>query len=139
MNTYAILADVVVILHLGYVAFVVLGLAAILIGRLFKWRWIRNSWFRVIHLSMIAIVVVESLMSITCPLTTLEHWLRGQAGQTLQAGSFMGKLAQDILFYEFTPEFFTVAYCLFGSLVLLTFILIPPRFTAIGVLRRFNE
>lgn len=139
MDTFGIVADVIVLLHLAYVAFVVIGLGVIIVGRWFQWRWIRNSYFRVIHLSMIAIVVVESLLSITCPLTTLEHWLRQQAGQSPTSESFMGRLAQDLLFYEFTQEFFTIAYCLFGSLVLLTFILVPPRFACVGVLKRFGE
>ena len=43
---YRILADVVAVLHLGYVVFVVLGLLVILLGRALGWEWIRNRWFR---------------------------------------------------------------------------------------------
>ena len=136
MTLNSLLADFVVVIHLGYVTFVVLGLVLIMAGSLFKWSWVRNSWFRLIHLGMIGVVVVESLLSITCPLTTLESYLRSKSGQTLQAGSFMGRLAHDLLFFELTPEFFTIAYCLFGAIVLATFLVVPPNFMNSRFVRR---
>lgn len=58
---YSLAADAIVVAHLIYVSFVIFGLVLILLGRALGWTWVRNSWFRVIHLSMIMIVVVESL------------------------------------------------------------------------------
>ncbi len=130
MNIYAFLADTVVAIHLAYVGFVVLGLLAILVGRLMNWRWIRNPWFRFTHLSMIGIVVVEALLSITCPLTTLEYYLRAEAGQSFNEGSFIGRLSHNVLFFDFPPQYFLVGYCLFGAVVLATLILVPPRMPA---------
>ena len=127
MNTYHTLADIVVVLHLAYVLFVILGLVAILLGYVLKWRWIRNPWFRYIHLSMIGIVVIEALLSITCPLTTLEYWLRGKDGTSVSDGSFIGRLAHDFLFIDMPQQVFTLAYCLFGALVACTFLLAPPN------------
>lgn len=129
MSTYLLLADAVVVLHLGYVAFVVLGLLAVLCGYVMNWNWVRNPWFRGIHFSMIAIVVIESLLSITCPLTTLENYLRLQGGQTLTGGSFVGRMAHEILFFDLPPSFFTVAYCAFGACVLGTLWLVPIQFS----------
>ena len=34
------------LLHVVYVAFVVLGMAAILAGIALGWQWVRNFWFR---------------------------------------------------------------------------------------------
>lgn len=136
MSLNSLLADFVVVFHLGYVIFVVLGLVLILAGRLLTWSWVRNSWFRVLHLGMIGLVVVESLLSITCPLTTLESYLRSQAGQTSRSGSFMGRLAHEVLFFELTPEFFTIGYCLFGAVVLATFLVVPPNFMKSRFARR---
>lgn len=123
----SLLADVVVVIHLAYVAFVVFGLLAILAGYLFKWQWIRNVPFRIVHLAMILIVAAEALAGIVCPLTTLEKYLRARAGQTVRDGSFVGQLVHDLLFYNAPAWFFTVAYCVFGGMVLLTFALVPPR------------
>jgi len=139
MTLNSLLADFVVVIHLGYVTFVVLGLVLIVAGSLFKWSWVRNSWFRLIHLGMIGVVVVESLLSFTCPLTTLESYLRSKSGQASQAGSFMGRLAHDLLFFELTPEFFTIAYCLFGAIVLATFLVVPPNFMNSRFVRRPSD
>lgn len=83
MNVYTILADLVVVAHLAYVLFVVLGLVAILLGYAFGWSWVRNPWFRLTHVAMIAVVVFESLLSIICPLKTLEHYMRNAGGQNV--------------------------------------------------------
>lgn len=128
-NTYILLADLVVVLHLAYVLFVIFGLLAVFVGYLRKWNWVRNRWFRLVHLGMIAIVVVESLLSITCPLTTLESWLRVQGGQSVAQGSFVGRCVHAVLFYQLSPQFFTLAYCGFGALVLLALVLVPVRWS----------
>lgn len=127
MNTYTMLADLVVVAHLAYVLFVVIGLAAILLGRLCRWEWVRNRWFRLVHLAMILVVVVESLLSITCPLTTLEIYLRQMGGQGIREGSFVGRLANQLLFYPLPPETFTIIYCTFGAAVVASLWLVPVQ------------
>jgi uncharacterized protein DUF2784 len=72
-------ADVLVAIHLAYVGFVVVGLLAIFAGMLFRWQWIRNPWFRWIHLSMILFVAGEAIVDFECPLTTWENTLRYRA------------------------------------------------------------
>lgn len=124
---YRLAADAVVVAHLGYVLIVIFGLLLVFVGRLLNWQWIRNSWFRTIHLSMIVIVVVESLLSITCPLTTLESYLRRQGGENVEDGTFIGRLAHNLLFCDITAETFVWIYSGFGALVLLSWILVPPR------------
>ena len=90
MNLLSYLADAVVVLHGMYVAFVVVGLLAIVCGFVCKWRWVRNRWFRNIHLAMIMIVAIEALVGITCPLTTLENYLRRQAGSSVRDELLLG-------------------------------------------------
>jgi len=126
MNLYSYLADVVLIVHGLYVGFVLFGLLAILIGKLSKWNWIRNVWFRYVHLTMILIVTVEALLGIVCPLTTLENYLRGAAGQSVRSNSFMGQMVQSVLFYQAPAWMFTVAYCAFFIVVLFTLVIVPP-------------
>src|SRR5262249_31586971 len=122
-----VLADVIVIFHVCYVAFVVLGLVAILAGIVFRWGWVRNPWFRGIHLLMIGIVVGESLAGIPCPLTVWEKQLRVNAGQATYPGDFLGYWAHQVLFYRAEPWVFTVIYSLFGLAVVAAFVVAPPR------------
>ena len=70
------LADFVLITHAAFAAFVILGLVLILVGGYLSWSWVRNSWFRALHLLGITIIVVQSWLGVICPLTTLEMWLR---------------------------------------------------------------
>ena len=124
---YELLADLVVAIHVGYVCYVILGQAAILLGWVRNWRWIRNPYFRWAHLAAIVIVAGESLLEIPCPLTVWEDQLRALAGHTVEQGSFIGRLLDWLMFYEAEPSVFTWIYVGFAVLVLLTLVLVPPR------------
>ena len=52
-------ADVVLVVHVLFVLFVVAGLLLVFAGRLLKWSWVRNPWFRIAHLGAIVIVVAH--------------------------------------------------------------------------------
>ncbi len=123
---YQLLANVVLTLHLALVAFVIAGLVLIIVGNLRHWRWVNNLWFRIAHLGTIVIVVAEAWLGFTCPLTTLEMWLRLHAGARTYGGGFVEHWLSRILFYEAPPWAFIVAYSLFGLLVLATWLRFPP-------------
>ena len=94
-------ADAILVLHFAIVLFVVGGLVLIIVGNLFGWRWVNALWFRLLHLAAIATVVAEAWLGITCPLTTLEMWLRAQSGAGIAANygeSFIGHWLQRLLF-----------------------------------------
>ncbi|MCI0377380.1 MAG: DUF2784 domain-containing protein [Gemmataceae bacterium] len=127
---YGLLADAIALIHLGYVSFVVLGQLFILFGILFRWSWIRNFWFRAIHLGMILIVAAESLGGLMCPLTTWENKLRVLAGQPVQGDSFIARLVDEVMNFNSIPFnhwIFTASYLGFAALVLATFFIAPPR------------
>ena len=124
---YRLLADLLVVVHLAYVSFVVVGLLVILAGMVRRWAWVRNFWFRAAHFGLIAVVAAESLLNITCPLTRWEYQLRVLGGEQGQPGSFVGRLVHSIMFFDLPEWVFTVGYCLFGLAVFGTLILYPPR------------
>ena len=130
-TTAAILGDAVMVIHFIYIAIVVVGLAIIWVGAACGWRWVRNPWFRVIHSLMIGIVVAESIVGFECPLTTWENDLKQAAGMESNEGGFIATWMHKVIFYEGCTEEdnwkFTVAYIAFGSLVLLSFWLVPLR------------
>ena len=124
---YAILADAIVIIHAAYVAFVVFGLAAILLGVAMNWRWTRSLAFRITHLAAIALVCLESIVGVICPLTSLENSIRVRGGAAQYTDDFVAYWAHRMIFYNFPPWIFTTAYISFAILVAITFIAIPPR------------
>ena len=122
------LADLIVSVHFVYVISVVGGLPVIALGGALRWRFVRSFRLRVIHLAMILLVVFESLAGIPCPLTEWEYKLRIAAGQRDAASdAFIPRLIQHVIFYDFPPIAFTIAYCLFGAAVLASWLLVPPR------------
>lgn len=124
---YRTLADIVLIVHVSFVAFVVVGLLLILIGGACGWRWVRNPWFRVAHLAGIGLVIVQAWLGIVCPLTTLEMWLRELGGDETYAGTFIAHWLQKLLYYQAPPWVFAVAYTLFGLAVVASWLTVRPQ------------
>jgi len=75
---WSILADVVLVLHGAFIAWVALGAAAV-------WRWPRLAW---LHLPALAWGLWIEATAGLCPLTPLENSLRLRAGQHGIDGSF---------------------------------------------------
>jgi len=76
---YRLTADAVVLLHLGFIVFVICG------GFL-AWRWPRLIWA---HLPAAGWGAVIELFHWTCPLTPLEKGLRQLAGDAGYEGGFI--------------------------------------------------
>ena len=124
---YRLLADLIVAVHAAYVAFVLFGLLAILLGIVCRWDWVRNWWFRVGHFVAILVVAAEAVLEVPCPLTVWEQRLRTLGGDPSRGGTFIGNLLHDLIFYDAPEWAFTGAYVGFALLVALTFWLAPPR------------
>jgi Protein of Unknown function (DUF2784). len=124
---YQLLADTVLVLHLGVVAFIVAGLVLVVAGNLRGWQWVNRRWFRYVHLGAIVYVVAQAWLGRLCPLTTLEQWLRQQAGSATYGGSFVEHWVQRVLYHDAPPWVFTLAYTAFGLLVLAAWWYFPPR------------
>lgn len=132
---YGVLADGMVLLHLLYVGYVVVGQLLIVLAAAMRWGWGRNRWFRLTHLTAIGYVALEAVMGWKCPLTLWEQQLRELAGQTYnEADTFLGRLVRSVLFIDryFTdgtpPEgFFTTVYLATFVIVLQGLVMYPPR------------
>jgi len=123
---YQFLANAVLIAHVGIVLFIIGGLLLTLLGAALGWKWVKNFWFRALHLVGIAYIAMEAWLGIVCPLTTLELWLREQAGQTVYEGDFIAHWMRQIMFYEAPPWVFIAAYSGFGALVVASWFLVRP-------------
>jgi hypothetical protein len=129
MNIYALAADGLLVLHTLFVAFVVVGLVLVVFGGLRQWQWVRNPWFRLLHLGAIGFVVVQSWAGQLCPLTVWENALRRRAGEAGYSQSFIGHWLETLLYYDAPAWVFVVAYTAFGTLVLASWWWVKPRFS----------
>jgi len=124
---YLILADALLFLHVLVVVFIVAGLVAIYAGKTFAWSWVRNPWFRILHIATISIVALQSWIGVICPLTSWEMSLRNQAGGTVYSGSFIAHWLETLLYYQLPAWIFTLVYTVFAALVLASWFFVRPR------------
>ncbi len=124
---YLIAADLLLALHVLFVLFVVLSLLLIWLGKFLAWHWVRNAWFRWVHLGAIAYVVLQAWLGRICPLTLWEMELRARAGDAVYSGAFIAHWLNQLLYFEAPLWTFTVAYTLFGALVLASWFWVKPR------------
>jgi len=125
-ESYQLLADAVLALHFAIVAFVIGGLVLIVAGNLLRWRWVNRLWFRLVHAAAIGIVVLQAWLGRVCPLTTLESWLRVQAGSPSYSQSFVEHWMHHVLYYELPSWVFALAYTMFALLVAAAWWYFPP-------------
>ena len=85
---YRVLADLVVVLHLGFVLFVVLG-------GLLALRWPRAAW---IHLPAAVWGAGIEFVQGICPLTPLENHFRSLGGEAGYAGGFVEHYLLPVLY-----------------------------------------
>jgi len=85
---YVFLADLIVVIHLAFVAFV-------LCGGLLALRWRRLAW---LHLPAAVWGAVVEFAGWICPLTPLEHWLRVQGGETVYNSDFITQYVLPALY-----------------------------------------
>ncbi len=119
-------ADAVLVLHVAFVAFVVLGQLYVLTGWALGWPSARNKAFRLLHLAAIGVVVLQAWLGLVCPLTLLELHLRGGQADLMQGQSFIGYWLSRLLYYQAPPWVFTMVYTLFGLVVLVCYFGYPP-------------
>lgn len=123
---YLLAADALLFVHVLFVAFVVLGLILIWLGKAFSWNWVRNRVFRFAHLAAIGIVVIQSWLGVICPLTTWEMALREKAGDVVYNGSFVSHWLDRILYFNAPAWVFVTCYTIFGLLVVASWIWVRP-------------
>ena len=87
-GTLALLAGLVVLIHLAFVAFAASG--ALLA---FRWPWL--PW---VHLPAAAWAAYIELSGGICPLTPLEHHLRASAGLDYYSGDFVARYLFPVLY-----------------------------------------
>jgi hypothetical protein len=85
---YRVLADAIVLVHLGFVLFVVFGGLLVL-------RW---PWIIYLHVPAAAWGIAVEWSGWICPLTPLENLLRERAGMTSYQGDFIERYVVSLLY-----------------------------------------
>jgi len=99
------------------------GLILVWIGALARWAWIRNPWFRYLHLAAIVFVAAEALLGHACPFTLWEDLLRGGA----RPDTFVGRWVYRLLYYDAPESIFTTLYSAWAAATVANLWLVPVR------------
>ncbi len=112
--TLLILADAVLVAHTALALFLTFGLIAIWLGGWLGWGFVRGRAFRIAHLTGLAVVALESVLGLACPLTDIETALRSSAhplqGAAPYRGGFIAHWLGRILYYDFDERVFLALY-----------------------------
>lgn len=122
-----LLADLMLVVHVGIVLFVVIGQLLIVMGGWRRWGWIRHYGLRLAHVALIIVIVVQAWLGRLCPLTIWEQALRRRAGQTAYGDSFIEYWLSRLIFFEAPWWVFVAAYSAFAVVVVLSWVWVPPR------------
>ena len=91
-------ADFVVLVHLLWIVFLILG----------AWPGARWAWVKWLHLAALAFSVLLQLFGWVCPITHLEVWLRKAGGAAPYEGTFIGQYLGRLV-YAPLPSWFLLA------------------------------
>ncbi len=116
------IADALLLLHFSLAAFITLGFFIIPIGYKLGWNWIKNRNLRLLHLSLMGVITVETIVGLTCPLTVLENMFRDVDYST----SFMSYWIVQILYWDLPSQIFVILYWLCLGWVLILWKVCPP-------------
>lgn len=120
---YTLAADLVLVLHFGIAAGIVLGLCALWLGGWLDWRWTRRPLLRWLHASAIFVVALQSVLGIRCPLTVWEDALRA----TPTDSSFVQRWVGHLLYYNLPEAVFTAIYLAAVAATVLAWWVFPTR------------
>lgn len=121
------LADLVLFVHAGVVAFNIFWMIAIPIGWWQGWRLVRLFWWRAAHVASLLVVAIQPLLGRYCFLTLWQEALDAQAGAGPAAEpSFLERVATAAVFWPLPPWVFLYLYIAAFVWTAVLWWLVPP-------------
>jgi hypothetical protein len=113
--SYKIAADFILVVHVLWIAFIVLGFPLFL--------YLNSTKGRIIHLAALATMIVMQVTRTVCPLTHLEVYLKSKgSAEWVYPGQFMIEAAEKFIYVEdLTLEKISCATILYFVIVVLSF------------------
>jgi len=112
---YQYAADIVIVIHFLWIAFVILGFPVFF--------WLNSARWRLIHLAAVIWMVLMQLTRSICPLTHLEAWLKSEGqGTDVYSGKFIIETLERLIYVDnVTLEKITCATGVYLTLIVLSF------------------
>ena len=109
-------SEIVLLFHFCIFLFMILSFFLIPLGYYQKWEWVKNRYYRLIHLVLMGIIFIETILGFMCPLTILENFLRNDK----EINNKITQIIHQIMYWDLPSYQFIILYLL--SLLYLIFL-----------------
>ena len=109
-----IFSKIVLLFHFSIFLFITISFILIPLGYYKKWKWVKNKYFRLIHLILMGIIFIETILGFMCPLTILENFLRNN----IEINNKITQIIHQIMYWDLPTYQFIILY-LFSLLYLI--------------------
>ena len=117
-----IFSEIVLLFHFFIFLFMVSSFFFIPFGYYKNWKWVKNKNYRLIHLFLMGIILIETILGFMCPLTILENFLRAE----IKVNNKFTEIIHQIMYWNFSNYQFIILYLLsFLYLIFLWFFFKP--------------
>jgi hypothetical protein len=113
----------ILVLHFAIIAFNIAGCVLIPVGAWQHWRWVREFWWRLVHVLSLAAVAAQALAGRACFLTI---WQADVSG-TPHAQPLVAGWINRLIYLPLPLWMFAVAYVVVCVYVIALWILVRPR------------
>ncbi len=109
-------SEIVLLFHFSIFLFIILSFILIPLGYHKKWKWVKNKYYRLIHLILMGIIFIETILGFMCPLTILENFLRND----IEINNKITQIIHQVMYWDLPTYQFIILYLL--SLLYLIFL-----------------
>ena len=111
-----IFSEIVLLFHFTIFLFMISSFFFIPFGYYKNWKWVKNKNYRLTHLFLMGIILIETILGFMCPLTILENFLRNGT----KVNNKFTEIIHLIMYWDLPSYQFIILYLL--SLLYLIFL-----------------
>ena len=119
-----IFSEIVLLFHFSIFLFMILSFILIPLGYHKKWKWVKNKYYRLIHLVLMGIIFIETILGFMCPLTILENFLRND----IKINNKITQIIHQIMYCDLPTYQFITLYLLSLSYLIFLWFFFKPDF-----------
>ena len=117
-------SEIVLLFHFCIFLFILLSFFLIPFGYYQKWKWVKNKYYRLIHLVLMGIIFIETILGFMCPLTILENFLRND----IEVDNNLTQIIHQIMYWNLPNYQFIILYILSFSYLIFLWFFFKPNF-----------
>ena len=119
-----IFSEIVLLFHFCIFLFMTLSFFLIPLGYYQKWEWVKNKYYRLIHLVLMGIIFIETILGFMCPLTILESFLRND----IEINNKITQIIHQIMYWDLPTYQFIILYLLSILYLIFLWFFLKPDF-----------